>query len=160
MRLSDHLSSENVAIDLKAASKQDLLMKLADLASRKTGLQPALIYRALETRERLGSTGIGRGIAMPHAVVPGLFDSHCMLVRLSKPLDFDAIDDVPVDIVVLLLSPSAEKGQSLNILSCVARSLRDERVVSAVRAADTAERAYSLVTKGGSDSIVPRSAMG
>lgn len=158
MRLSDHLAPENVAVDLKSTSKQDLLTKLADLASRKTGLEPGLILKALETRERLGSTGIGHGIAMPHASVPGLLERLCIVVRLAKPLDFEAVDDIPVDIVVLLLSPSADKGQSLNILSCVTRSLRDGKVLSGIRTARTPEQAYAILTKGGPDTIATRSA--
>lgn len=148
MQLSDHLPVENVAINLAFNSKTELLAKLAGLASRKIGIDKNIVLRALTAREGLGSTGIGQGVAIPHATIEGLKQSLCLFLRLDMPVDFEAVDDVPVDIVVLLLSPPEERGQSLNVLSCIARSLRGDKMVTAVRSADTADEIYALLIQG------------
>ena len=148
MQLSDYLSLENVVLDLAASSKKDLLSKLADATSSRAGITKTETINALVAREGLGSTGIGQGIAIPHCIVESLTQSICMFFRLARPVDFEAVDDVPVDLVVVLLSPPAQQGQSLNILSCIARRLRDDKLASAVRNAETAEEAYVLLTSG------------
>ncbi len=148
MQLSDHLSPENIALGLTAGSKRELIVKLSDLAAKKTGIEAAVISAALTSRENLGSTGIGQGIAIPHAIVEGLPASLCMFVRMAKPMDFEAVDDVPVDLVVLLLSSPADQRQNLNLLACIARRLRDDSVAEAARAARTPEEAYVLLTAG------------
>lgn len=145
MQLSDHLALENVVVDLSSVSKHKLLRQLADMASRQTGMEAGILAKALLARESLGSTGIGRGVAIPHARVDGLPKNLAMVTRLARPIDFEAVDDVPVDIVVLLLSPAA--GQSLNILSCFARRLRDDATVNAIRAATSAEEIFILLTR-------------
>jgi nitrogen PTS system EIIA component len=147
MQLSDHLSPENVVLDLAASSKRELIIKLSDLASKRTGVEASVISAALTSRENLGSTGIGQGIAIPHAIAEGVPDCFCLFVRLAKPLDFEAVDDVPVDVVVLLLSPPADQRQNLNLLSCIARRLRNDSIADAVRSADTPEAAYILLTE-------------
>lgn len=147
MQLSDHLSPENVVLDLAVASKRELIIKLSDLASKRTGLEASVIAAALTSRENLGSTGIGQGIAIPHAIVEGVSDCLCLFVRLAKPLDFEAVDEVPVDVVVLLLSPPADQRQNLNLLSCIARRLRNDEATEAVRSAGTREEAYILLTR-------------
>ncbi|MGQ3278789.1 MAG: PTS sugar transporter subunit IIA, partial [Shinella sp.] len=106
-----------------------------------------IIAKALLARENLGSTGIGRGIAIPHALIEGLPKSLALVARLARPIDFEAVDDIPVDIVVLLLSPASGQGQNLNILSCIARQLRDDHTVGAIRAARSAEEVFVLLTR-------------
>lgn len=145
MQLSDHLALENVAVDLPSTSKHQLLRQLADMAARQTGIEASVLAKALSIRESLGSTGIGRGVAIPHARIDGLQNNLAMVARLARPIDFEAVDDIPVDIVVLLLSPTA--GQSLNILSCFARQLRDDAMVNAIRAATSAEEIFVLLTR-------------
>jgi nitrogen PTS system EIIA component len=86
-------------------------------------------------------------MAIPHAILDGLPQSCCIFLRLSNALEFDAVDAVPVDIVVLLLSPPAKHGQSLNVLSCIARKLPDEKLAASIRAAKTAEEIYVLITQ-------------
>lgn len=147
MQLSDHLSAENVVLDLAAASKRELIIKLSDLASKRSGAEVSAISAALTGRENLGSTGIGQGIAIPHAIIDGVADCLCLFVRLAKPLDFEAVDEVPVDIVVLLLSPAVDQKQNLNLLSCIARRLRNDDVTEAIRSAKTPEEAYILLTQ-------------
>ncbi|MCR6498153.1 PTS sugar transporter subunit IIA [Shinella sp. CPCC 101442] len=145
MQLSDHLALENVVVDLSSVSKHKLLQQLADTASRQTGIGAGILAKALSARESLGSTGIGRGIAIPHALVEGLPKTLAIVARLARPIDFEAVDDIPVDIVVLLLSPAA--GQNLNILSCFARQLRDDATVHAIRAARSPEEIFVLLTR-------------
>ncbi|MDM9623860.1 PTS sugar transporter subunit IIA [Rhizobium sp. S96] len=146
MLLSDCLPLENVVVNLSASSKRELIGKLTDVAARKTGADAAAILKAITTREELGSTGVGNGVAMPHAAVAGLDASFCMFVRLPKPVEFEAVDDVPVDLVVLVLTPPISQGQNLNVLSCAARRLRDDSVLSAVRAARSAEEVFLVLT--------------
>lgn len=146
MQLSDYLSPEDVVIDLAFNSKKDMLARLADLASKRCKVPSSVIVHALRDREDLGSTGIGGGIAIPHAVVDGLERSVCMFVRLARPLDFEAVDEVPVDLIALLLSPPDVQRQSLNILSCIARCLRSEPLAAATRSAGTPEAIYVLLT--------------
>ncbi|MCB5204012.1 PTS sugar transporter subunit IIA [Neorhizobium sp. T786] len=140
MQLSDYLSPEDIVIDLAFNSKKDLLARLADLASKRCNLGRAGIAHALTDREGLGLTGI----AIPHAIIDGLDKSVCMFVRLSRPLDFEAVDEISVDLIALLSPPDMQQ-QCLNILSCIARRLRSDRLNSAVRTARTAEEAYILL---------------
>jgi PTS system nitrogen regulatory IIA component len=141
MQLSDHLALENIVIDLPPVSKHKLLRQLADMSSLKTGIDTGIIAKALLARENLGSTGIGRGIAIPHALIEGLPKSLAIVARLARPIDFEA-----VDVVVLLLSPAAGHGQNLNILSCIARQLRHDHTVAAIRAARSADEIFVLLT--------------
>lgn len=126
-------------------TKHKLLLQLAERASARTGVEAGVIAKALSARESLGSTGIGRGVAIPHALVAGLPKSFAMVARLARPIDFEAVDDVPVDVVVLLLSPGT--GQNLNVLSLFARQLRDDATVNAIRAARSAEEVFVLLTR-------------
>lgn len=146
MQLSDHLVSANIVLDLEAASKRELILKLSEMASKKTGTEAAHISSALTNREGLGSTGIGQGIAVPHAIIDGLQTGLCMFARLAKPIEFDAVDEVPVDLVVLLLSSPEEQRQNLNLLSSIARLLRDEEKADMLRSANTVEEAHDLLT--------------
>ncbi|WP_234818624.1 PTS sugar transporter subunit IIA [Sinorhizobium fredii] len=106
MNISDILTQEHVVIDLGAASKGQLLHRFAKSASRSLGIDEGEIFRALSNREKLGSTGIGEGIAIPHAHLRGIAAPFFLFVRLKKPIDFESIDDIPVDIVCFLLTPT------------------------------------------------------
>lgn len=147
MQVSDYLTPENVCLDLAAASKRELIIRLSELASKKTGISSSVVSTALANRETLGSTGIGQGIAIPHAIIDELDRGMCMFLRLSEPMDFEAVDEVPVDLVVLLLLPSADQKQGLNLLSCIARRLRDDSVADAVRSAATPQEVCTLLTQ-------------
>ena len=107
-----------------------------------------MIYRAIIGRERLGSTGMGGGVAIPHARIPDLKEPFGVLVRLTNPIDFDAVDSQPVDIVFMLLTPPAPEGDQLNALACVARKLTNPGVVSHLRqAADDLAMYEAVATK-------------
>jgi PTS system nitrogen regulatory IIA component len=146
MKLQDFLPSENVVVGMQASSKEQLIRLLSDMASKKCGLAAGMISKGLLERERLGSTGIGEGIAIPHARFEDLQEIVCLCAKLSRPVDFDAMDGLPVDVVILLLSPSNAGREGLNILSCVARRFRDERVLPAICQAGSAEEVYAILT--------------
>lgn len=135
--LNDHLVLENVLLGVTCNSKQELLTKLSDVAARSLNVDARIIFEALIKREHLGSTGIGSGVAVPHACVEGIERSLCLFAHLSRPVDFDAIDDVAVDIVATVLSPPSRQRQGLNVLSMLANRLRDSDVRSTLRAART-----------------------
>jgi nitrogen PTS system EIIA component len=134
MKLRDYLPVENIVLDLSASSKTALLKKLSTLAAERLSLDEAEINRALTNRENLGSTGIGSGVAVPHASVKGLDRHFCIFARLAKPVDFEAVDEQPVDLVFLLLNPE-NRADHLNILSCIARRVREEETAATIRSA-------------------------
>lgn len=145
MKIADCIAPASVEIDLVAPSKPRLLASLAEKAGRATGLAPAAILAALQNREKLGSTGVGAGISIPHAAVAGLTAPFGLIVRLAKPIDFDAIDGRPVDIVCLLLSPADGGGAHLAVLSRLARLLRTPAIVEKARAAASAAQLHALL---------------
>lgn len=146
MKLQDFLAIENVIVGLKADTKAHALRQLADIAAAKTGVSAGAILENLMGRERLGSTGIGDGIAIPHARLEGLEDSICICAKLFRPVDFDALDEQRVTFIVLLLSPVDEGRDALNMLSCVARKFRNERVLPGIDHAEDAEQIYAVLT--------------
>ena len=137
MNFDDLLDPDHVVLDLVVPDKDRLLRYLADRAGAATGLDTARILAALKNRETLGSTGIGNGIALPHASVASLTAPFCMLVRLATPLDFDAIDDKQVDIIFLLLNRPDGASADLSVLAMVARQLRSPAVLAALRSVAT-----------------------
>lgn len=145
MILSDFIKPESVMIDLPAPAKGKLLKSLSEQAAVALGIPADVIFLAINNREKLGSTGVGDGIAIPHAPVPGLEKPFGMVIRLKKPIDFESIDDIPVDIVCLLLMPGQSSGAYLNVLACMARKLRSPKVVKSIRQAVLIEQVYSAL---------------
>jgi nitrogen PTS system EIIA component len=146
MKVSDFLSPADVITDVAFADKQKLLEELARRAAMVVDVLPALMLAELLKRERLGSTGVGGGVAIPHVRFHQVGKPFGMLVRLKKPIDFDAVDDAPVDTVALLLLPDAPDGERLGALACIARKLRDPVIMAALwRARDSAE-IYRILT--------------
>jgi PTS system nitrogen regulatory IIA component len=135
MKPVDFLAPENVLVDVEAPNKIDLIRELSRLAAAAVGIPPDQILSALHKREQLGSTGMGQGIALPHARYEQLKKPFGLLARLKRPVQFDAIDELPVDIVFLLLLPASPQGEQLNTLAIVARKLRDDKVVRDIRRA-------------------------
>jgi PTS system nitrogen regulatory IIA component len=130
---------ERVLPRLRAADKPRLLTELGRRAAAVGGVEAAAITAALAAREALGSTGVGAGIALPHAAVPGLAGTVGFLIRLERPIDFAAIDGGPVDLVFLLLGPPEGRAEHLAALAAAARRLRDPATAAALRAAASAE---------------------
>ena len=130
---------------LRVRSKSHLLTELAHRAAAATGLSQEHIREALEAREGLGSTGVGVGIAIPHAQITGLDRFYGLFVRLDRPIDYDAIDERPVDLVFLLLIPATTTGH-LQALACVSRRLRDPDIAADLRGVQGAREAYDALT--------------
>jgi PTS system nitrogen regulatory IIA component len=144
MDIRDFLSPDDTALDVPAPDKARLLRELARRAAARLGLDRDAVAAQILKREELGSTGVGKGVALPHARIEGLRKPFGMLVRLKMPLAFEAIDERPVDIVFLLLAPP-EEGSQLNALAGVARRLRDDETLRAVRQARTAAALYEAI---------------
>lgn len=136
-----------VLLDLPARTKADVLKLVAARAAALTGLDPAAVVRALGDREKLGSTGVGSGVALPHAGVAGLRDPMVIFSRPAAPIDWEAIDDRPVDLVLAVLTPARTTGASLNVLSRYARVLRSEETRARLRGGGEAEVAEELATR-------------
>ena len=145
MEITEILKPEHVLLDVRAASKKQILEALAERASEITGESERAIFNVLLERERLGSTGVGRGIAIPHGKLSGIEHLFGMLLRLEAPVPFDAVDEAPVDIVVLLLAPESAGADHLKALSRVSRILRDRSVCDRIRAAGSADEIMAAV---------------
>jgi PTS system nitrogen regulatory IIA component len=149
MDLSDIIRPEHSFVGVQASTKLRALEYLASKASEAFGVERTAVLQALESRESLGSTGCGNGIAMPHAAIEGMAGPRGLLVRFVRPLRFEAIDDIPVDIAVLLLFGAANRGEYLNVLAAVARQLRSETLMRAMRAARSPEEMYATFVMEG-----------
>ena len=132
-------------VGLAAKGKTQLLQELARRAATPLGIAAPTILRALAAREELGSTGVGRGIALPHATVPGLACLFSLFARLEKPIDFDAVDGQPVDLVFLLLTPEKGHREHLSALARVSRWLRDEAIAARLRATSEPRALYEVL---------------
>jgi nitrogen PTS system EIIA component len=140
MEIQDFLSPTNTIFNVRAFDKAGLLQELSKQAAASLNLRADLISGDILKREDLGSTGMGNGIAIPHARIPNLKKPFGILARLRKPIDFDAIDSQPVDLVFFLLLPATPNGEQLNAPACVARKFRDLETVRRLRrAVDGAE---------------------
>lgn len=147
MKIADCIRPEHVAIDVEAGSKRELLQILSDRAGELLGINDKEISTQIRNREKLGSTGIGAGIAIPHAPVAGIAAPFGFLARLEKPIDFDAVDEQPVDIVCLMLTPPEKGGACLSLLSRIARQLRSPEILKRIRSATSTEQLYSAITE-------------
>ena len=147
MEISDLISLEGVAANLRATSKKQALQDLARRAADVTGQPERAIFEVLIERERLGTTGVGNGIAIPHGKLPGLDRLHGLFARLETPIDFDAIDEQPVDLICLLLAPESAGADHLKALARVSRLLRDRSICEKLRGSDSAEAVYALLTE-------------
>jgi nitrogen PTS system EIIA component len=145
MHLADLLSDGAVAVGLASGSKKQLFQQLALVAAREYGLQSHDVIERLTERERLGSTGFGNGVAIPHGKIAGLEHIVGMFVQLEKPIDFQAIDDMPVDLVFCLLSPPDAGADHLKALALVSRWLRDPAFVAKLRGAGSADAALAVI---------------
>jgi len=147
MRISDFLAAADVKADVAVADKKKLLSQLAGNAASKLGLSGDRIAAALFKREELGSTGVGGGVAIPHARFGEAKVPLGMLARLKKAMDYDAVDGKPVDIVFLLLLPEGAGGdKQLGALATIARKLRDPAITAALRRARDGAEMYRALT--------------
>ena len=144
--LSDLVSPELVAADLSATTKKALFPQLGALAAAGLPVVARTVAEALAAREKKGSTGFGHGIAIPHARIEGLDRIVALVVRLAQPIDFAAVDDQPVDVVVALLSPPDAGAAHLKALARVAWRFRDAAFVAKLRGAGSRDAMYVLLT--------------
>ncbi|ODR99815.1 transcriptional regulator [Methyloceanibacter methanicus] len=147
MTLADLIAPEAVLPSLNAKDKKQLLAELAVRASEISGLQQRDIFDVLLQRERLGSTGLGQGVAIPHGKMPGLNRIVGLFARLAEPIDFDAADAEPVTIVVLLLAPEGAGADHLKALARISRLLRDRPSVQKLKSSRDAEALYAVLTQ-------------
>jgi PTS system nitrogen regulatory IIA component len=144
--LSDLLSPSSIIPVLKVNSQKQAIQELADRAAAETGLPARAIFDTLLQRERLGSTGVGGGIAIPHGKLPGLDRLVGLFARLERPIEFDALDGEPVDLLFLLLAPEGAGADHLKALARVARVLREPALAQKLRTTRDAEALYSVLT--------------
>ncbi|HEX2257969.1 MAG TPA: PTS IIA-like nitrogen regulatory protein PtsN [Afifellaceae bacterium] len=145
MDLSDLLKPDGVLPDLHVQSKKQALQEICEAAARLTGLAGREIFDTILQRERLGSTGVGHGIAIPHGKLKAMPELVGIFARLARPVDFDALDDQPVDLVFLLLAPESAGADHLKALARIARVLRDGAVAQKLRAAGDAAGLYRIL---------------
>jgi nitrogen PTS system EIIA component len=145
MKISDLLSPADVLIDVRASNKRLLLQELAAKAATSLNLRVDQIVPDLLKREELGSTGVGGGVAIPHARLPDLQRPFGLLARLKQPIEFDAIDGQPVDIVFTLLLPAAAENAQLSALALVARALRPPENLVRLRGAKNTSELYFAI---------------
>ncbi len=147
MNVSDLLAPDAVIAALRVHSKKQLLQELATRAAAQTKLPERKIFEILNERERLGSTGVGQGIAIPHGRVAELNTIVGVFARLESPIDYDAVDKQPVDLVFMLLAPADAGADHLKALARVSRLLRNQQAVEKLRAATKAEALYAILTE-------------
>lgn len=146
MQLNDIFAPETVLPALKASTKSQVLRALSEAAGEALNLDPRVIFDALHERERLGSTAIGSGVALPHAKIPGLEKLAGWVACLETPVDFDALDDQPVDLVVLLLAPESAGAEHLRVLAQLSRLARDREQCAALRGCANAGALWARLT--------------
>lgn len=147
MEITDLISPAAVIPNLRATSKKQALQDLARRAAEITSLHERAIFDVLLERERLGTTGVGNGIAIPHGKLASLDRLYGLFARLEKPIHFDSIDEQPVDLIFLLLAPESAGADHLKALARVSRLLRDKSVCEKLRGTDNADALYSLLTE-------------
>jgi len=147
MEIVDLITPESVIANFRVANKKQALQELAKRAATVTGLPERLIFDVLSERERLGTTGVGMGIAIPHGKLGSIERMTGVFARLEKPVDFEAIDDQPVDLIFLLLAPEGAGTDHLKALARVSRLLRDRAICAKLRGTDNQDALYALLTE-------------
>ncbi|HJN04168.1 MAG TPA: PTS IIA-like nitrogen regulatory protein PtsN [Alphaproteobacteria bacterium] len=147
VEISDLLAESAVITALKASGKKQALQELAAQAAALTGESERAIFDVLLERERLGTTGVGNGIAIPHGKLASLDQLYGIFARLEQPIDFDAIDDQPVDLIFLLLAPESAGADHLKALARVSRLLRDRAICEKLRGSDDRDALFALLTE-------------
>jgi PTS system nitrogen regulatory IIA component len=145
MAIADLIGPDQVVVGLRVADKGQLLSELSRRAATALSLEQPALLRALQAREQLGSTGLGRGFALPHARLKALPRIFACVARLARPIDYEAVDDKPVDLVVLLLTPESAASQHLATLAALSRPFRDEAFMQQIRKAPDAAALHKLL---------------
>ena len=151
MEISDFITPASIFSKLPATSKKQALQELAKRASDISELNERVIFDALIERERLGTTGVGNGIAIPHGKLAGLDRLHGLFARLDKPIEFESIDEQPVDLIFLLLAPECAGADHLKALARVSRLLRDRSTCEKLRGSEDPNALYALLIETATD---------
>jgi PTS system nitrogen regulatory IIA component len=146
LEISNLITPASVIPGLKVTSKKQALQELSRLSAEITGLDERTVFEILIERERLGTTGVGGGVAIPHGKLPGLKKLYGLFARLEQPVDYDAVDEQPVDLIFLLLAPETAGADHLKALARVSRKLRDKDICEKLRGSESSEALYSLLT--------------
>jgi nitrogen PTS system EIIA component len=147
MKIKDFLAASDVAVDVRASDKASALRELAGRAAAALRLPVDVVTDEIQKRDELGSTGIGGGVSIPHARLRQVRKPFGTFVRLKNPIEYEAIDGQPVDLVFLLLLPASSQLDQLNALAAVARKLRDPKLLSKLRRVTDAAELYQAVTE-------------
>ena len=147
MEIAELIGPGGVVANLRVTSKKQALQELAKRAAEITGQPERSIFEVLIERERLGTTGVGNGIAIPHGKLADLDRLYGLFARLEAPIDFDAIDEQPVDLICVLLAPETAGADHLKALARVSRLLRDRAICDKLRGTDSAEAIRALLTE-------------
>ena len=147
MELSEILSAKAVVPQFKATSKKRLLQEIAQVAEAVYGLPSKAVFMALQERELLGPTGVGHGVAIPHARLTSVDSVKGVFVRLDKPLDYESVDRQPVDLVFALFAPEGAGANHLKALARVSRTLRDPSVCAKLRSSDDPNALFAILTE-------------
>ncbi len=147
MDITDLILPESVIANLRVTSKKQALQELAKRAHELTGQPERALFEVLMERERLGTTGVGHGIGIPHGKLPELDRLYGLFARLETPIDFDAIDEQPVDLIFVLLAPETAGADHLKALARVSRLFRDRAICEKLRGTDSGEAIYALLTQ-------------
>ncbi len=147
MDIAELISSEEIVPSLRVSSKKQALQELSKRAAELTGQPERAIFEVLIQRERLGTTGVGQGIAIPHGKLPELDRLYALFARLETPVDFDAIDEQPVDLICLLLAPETAGADHLKALAQVSRLLRNKAICEKIRGSDGPDAIYALLSE-------------
>lgn len=147
MELSDIISTDAVNGHLKVSSKKRLMQEIAEMAQKVCGIPSKATFNALQERELLGPTGMGRGVAIPHARMAGIKNVVGLFVKLDKPIEFEAIDREPVDLIFALFAPDSAGADHLKALARVSRTLRDPEICAKLRSTEEPSALYAILTE-------------
>ncbi|MDZ4371060.1 MAG: PTS IIA-like nitrogen regulatory protein PtsN [Phenylobacterium sp.] len=147
MNIDELLDRGAISLRVSAANKKKVLAVIAEIAARNFGLETGEVLDALTERETAGSTGVGYGVAVPHARLSGLERMHGVFVRLEQPVDFDSVDDQPVDLLFALFAPKNVGAEHLRALARVSRFMRQAELREHLRQARTADAIYALLVQ-------------
>ena len=147
MNINDLLSDDALLVNFEGTSKKQVLEELSKLAEIKFGIKSRILIKNLTKREKLGSTAVGNGIAIPHANVANIDKPYVFVSTLSNGLDFNATDDMPVDIIFLLIAPDDQGSEHLQALALISRLLRNKELTTKLRGCKSAESALAVISQ-------------
>jgi nitrogen PTS system EIIA component len=156
MDLRQIIQRDQIIPSLQAADKREALNALSEAAARVTGLKARDVFNALWQREQLGSTGVGRGIAIPHGRMADVLAMTCIFARLDKPVDYGSQDGQPVDLIFLLLAPEMAGADHLKALARISRLMREPKTAETLRASKDRNALYTVLSEPAYDADLPK----